>query len=91
MTTTKVHNPSIEELMETKQKTEVKALTGIRADEHNSISLKIMYGECNDPDGDLYISIEDSGEGASFFFDSVGELRAFLNRVAEQLRYHQGE
>ena len=58
----------------------IKAITGIRIDDHNSIALKTMTGI----DGDtLYLSIESSGEIASFIFDNPYEARTFLQRALD--------
>lgn len=64
----------------TKKQTTLKTLVSIQADEHKAIAFKTMDFEGRLT---LMLSIEDGGEGASFFFADAGELVTFAKRVQE--------
>ena len=61
----------------------IKAIMGVRQDDYNAISLKTMEGL--DAEGtdeiQFYISIDDTGNGAAFFFEDVHELHTFAKRL----------
>lgn len=71
-------------------KPKIEAVTGIRADRYNAISLKAMdHTTKTGEETSLYLSIEDSSDGASFFFNNPGEAKAFFERCIEGLRYYE--
>lgn len=67
----------------------IEALTGIRIDQYNSISLKSMTNLEGHESDSLYIAVESNTETSSFFFDNAAEAKTFCNRMLEALRYFE--
>ncbi len=63
--------------------TTFKKLTGITADDHNSIELKVL--ERPDEPPRLFIEVDGSIHGETFFFDNPHEARTFLTRALHQV------
>ncbi len=63
--------------------TTFKKLTGITADDHNSIELEVL--ERPDRIPRLIIKVESSGTDRVFLFDNPHEARTFLTRALHQV------